>query len=141
LRQILCLNVISMGFSVLSAKKYNQKLKVTVQSTGKLGFSDETAKAMDLQSGTFYVKFVVEDETKDMYLVLLDSPDEDAFKVCKAGEYYYLPTTQMFNDLKVDYKSNTVIYDLTRSDGYDNELCGSVYKMDSRVIKKKTKIE
>ena len=33
-----------MRIQVLSAKKYAQKLKVTVHASGKLGFSDDTAK-------------------------------------------------------------------------------------------------
>lgn len=126
-----------MGIQVLSAKKYTQKLKVTVQVTGRLGFSDETAKAFRFSEGAAYVKFLRDPDTQVMYMAILYKEDEDAFKVCKAGLYYYLSTTQLFSELGVDYKNNTVIYDLLRCAQYDEAFGGPVYQMNPRIIKRR----
>ncbi len=122
---------------VISAKKYTQKLKVTVQATGKLGFSDDTAKAFGFSNGLAYVKFLRDSDTETMYMVVLHAEDEDAFKVCKAGQYYYLSTTQLFSELGIDYKNSTVIYDLLRCSQYDEEFGGPVYQMNLRIIKRR----
>lgn len=126
-----------MSIQVLSAKKYTQKLKVTVQVTGRLGFSDETAKAFRFSEGAAYVKFLRDPDTQVMYMAILYKEDEDAFKVCKAGLYYYLSTTQLFNDLGVDYKNSTVIYDLVRCAQYDQDFGGLVCQMNPRIIKRR----
>ena len=52
-----------MNIQVLSAKKYSQKLKVTIQATGKLGFSDETAKEMELADRAAFIKFLIDSDT------------------------------------------------------------------------------
>ena len=121
---------------VLSAKKYSQKLKVTIQATGKLGFSDETARTLRLSEGAAYVKFLKDGDTDVMYMSVLYAADEDAFKVCKAGTYYYLATAQLFNDLDIDYKHTTVIYDLVRCAQLDGEFGGAVYRMNPRILKR-----
>ena len=72
---------------------------------------------------------------------VLGSPDDDAFRPCKAGNYFYLNTTRMFDDLGVDYKTQTVIYDLTRREELDNELGGMIYQMSPRTLKKKKENE
>ena len=37
-----------MKLQILSAKEYNVKLKATIHSTGKLGFTEATAKELDI---------------------------------------------------------------------------------------------
>lgn len=128
-----------MNIKVLSAKKYAQKLKVTIQASGKLGFSDETANEFGLKTRSVYFKFFIDDDSQDMYLSVLDQRDEDAFKANKSGVYYSLPTTQMFNDLKVDYKNKTVIFDLIRRSDHDSELGGAVYQMNPRILERRQK--
>ena len=130
-----------MNIQVLSAKKYSQKLKVTIQATGKLGFSDETAKEMELADRAAFIKFLIDSDTQTIYMSVLGSPDDDAFRPCKAGNYFYLNTTRMFDDLGVDYKTHTVIYDLTRREELDNELGGMIYQMSPRTLKKKKENE
>jgi len=127
-----------MKVKVLSAKKYCRKLKVTIQSSGKLGFTEETANAFKLYDDTSYIKFVAdEDNPGDLYLSLSKIYDEDAFKVCKAGKYYYLQTTLLFNEMGLNYKDNTIIFDLSRESNYDLELGGEVYRMYKRMLTKK----
>lgn len=120
-----------MAIQIISTKDFARPLKVTLQSSGKLGFTSETAKVLGLQSGKL-IQFGRDDENKEMYLILSHGTPEDAFAVAKAGEYFYLPTTLMFDALKYDYKRKTFFFDLVRQSGMDEELNGEVYLMKER---------
>lgn len=74
-----------------------------------------------------------------MYLVVLQEANDDAFKVCKAGDYYYLPTTVLFLSLGYDFRNKTIIFDLTRAKEFDEEFGGKVYKLNKRESNKKKK--
>ena len=103
-----------MGLSVYSAKLYSAKMKVTIQATGKLGFTTETASALGLTNDT-YIKIAGDDEAKDvLYMIVCPDKDEDGFKTHSSSGYYYLQTTMLFNDLHIDYKNFTVMFDLNR---------------------------
>ncbi|MCQ2145080.1 MAG: hypothetical protein MJY72_05005 [Bacteroidales bacterium] len=121
-----------MAIRVLSAKDYASKLKATVQATGKLGFTEDTAKSLSL-SADRYVKIAYDDESDTYYLVVMDDKDPDAFKVCSAGEYYYLPTSSLFRAMGLDYQVNSYIFDLARDNSFDEQLGGTVYKMYKRI--------
>ena len=122
-----------------SAKQFSVKLKATIQATGKLGFTDETAKELGLSSHTYIKLGTDEDNPEAQYLVVLSEEDEDAFKVCKAGNYFYLPTSVLFMSLGYDFKSKTIIFDLTRSKEFDDKFNGKVYKLNKRESDKKRK--
>ena len=125
-----------MNIQVLSARQYSRKLKITLQATGRLGFSEDTAKEFKLSSCQAFIKFLRDEDTDKMFLALLYHPDEDAFRVCKSGNYYNLMTSQMFKDLGIDYKKNTVIYDLSRCAEHDEEFGGLAYEMEPRMKKR-----
>ncbi len=122
-----------------SAKQYSARLKATIQSSGKLGFTDETAKELALSAQTYVRLGIDESDSETLYLVVCESTDEDAFKVCKAGEYYYLPTATLFRSLGFDFKNRTIIFDLTRSSEFDDEFSGKVYKLNKRELDKRRK--
>ena len=79
-----------MDFKILSAKNYSVKLKVTIQSTGKLGFTEATAKALKLSKDSG-VKFAMNDK-EELFLINCEQCDEDAFKVLKGGDYFCVNT-------------------------------------------------
>lgn len=125
-----------MKATVLSARKYSTRLKVTIQSTGRLGFTDETAKRFKFGESTRYIKFVKDEDTGDLYLILCEE-DDDAFVVRKSGQYFYLQTTMLFDELGYRYKEQTIMFDLSRSDEYDADLGGECYRMVKRITSKK----
>ena len=128
-----------MTLKVYSAKQYSVKLKCTIQNTGKLGFTSGTAKVLKLNPDS-YIKIASNDEQIEMlYLIVCDKPDEDGFNVDFISGYYSLPTTVLFNELGIDYKNYTVIYDLFRETSLDVEAGGTVYKMVKRTNEKKKK--
>ncbi len=129
-----------MAIKIISTKNFAKPLKVTLQSSGKLGFTHETAEVLNLESGKL-IQFGRDDEKNEMYLILTHGTPEDAFAVAKAGEYFYLPTTLMFDALEYDYKWKTYFFDLVRRADLDAELNGEVYYMKERFKMKKTASE
>ena len=122
---------------ILSVKQFSNNLKVTIQATGKLNFSDETARILGLKEGTL-VKFAMDEEDGNALYMVLSSleKDEDAFKVRKSGVYYYLPTKMLFDAMGIDYKGKAILYDLVRSQSKDAELAGMAFRMTLRDGKK-----
>ena len=121
-----------MGFTIINASQFTIRLKATIHSSGKLGFTEVTARELGFGDNSF-VKFAQDNDDKTiLYLINNTSQDDEAFRVCKAGRYFYINTKIMFDSLDVDYKSKTVIFDLVRV----KEADGDVYKLNKRTTKK-----
>ena len=123
-----------MGYRILSASRFVSKLKATVHTSGKLGFSEVTAKELGLHSDdNHFVQFAqdVEDPSV-LYLINGTVDDGDSFKVCKSGAYYYINAKLMFDSLGVDYVNKTIIYDMIKTPNEE----GNVYKMTKRELPK-----
>lgn len=122
-----------MGLQILSAKEYAVKLKATIHATGKLGFTEATAKELGLtpESG---VKFA-QNEAGDLYLINCPVRDEDAFKVLKAGAYFSVSTKTLFDSLGYDYQNYNIMLDMIKEtiDGQE------VYKLVKREVKREKK--
>lgn len=127
-----------MAFKILSAKQFAIKLKATIQASGRLGFTSETATALDFKSGKF-AKFAQEDENKSLYLIITDEGSEDAFSIRENGGYYYIATKVMFDTLGYNYENGNIMFDLIRQPSLDDDLQGQVYFMKQRPIKNKEK--
>jgi len=128
-----------MSLFVYSAKNYSTKLKVTIQGTGRLGFTRDTAKALSLNTDT-YIKIAGDSENHDvLYMIICKDADEDGFRSSCISGYYSLATTVLFKELGVDYTHYTVMYDLTREPALDDTANGIVYKMNRRQNPKKKK--
>lgn len=123
---------------ILSARQFNCKLKVTIQQTGRMNFTDDTAKVLGLTTAKG-VKFFMDGEPEQLCMAIVEEPDDDSFQIQKSGAYYYVPAQLLFDELGVDYKTYTVFYDLVRCKAYDEEAGGESYKMNERRIKKKGK--
>lgn len=116
---------------ILSAKKFQVKLKATIQASGRLGFTDETAKALHLEAGV-PMKFARDDERDTLYLARLQEGDEDSFEVKKSGDYFYLATRTLFDTIGIDYRTHSVIFDFARDTSLDNLLGGETYRLCKR---------
>ncbi len=127
-----------MAISILSAKRFATTLKVTIQASGRLGFTSDTATALDLKAGKF-AKFAQDDESKSLYLIIINKGDEDAFSVRESSGYYYVPTKLMFDTLGFNYENGNIMFDLIRQPSLDDDLQGQVYFMKQRPIKTKEK--
>ena len=127
-----------MAITILSAKQFATKLKATIQASGRLGFTAETATVLGLESGKF-AKFAKDDEKESLYLIIINESNEDAFEIRVSSGYYYVPTKVMFDTLGFNYENGNIMFDLVRQPSYDDDLQGQVYYMKQRPIKNKDK--
>ena len=127
-----------MTIKILSAKEFATKLKATIQASGRLGFTGETAIALNLKAGKF-AKFAKDDENGALYLIIINESSEDAFSIRESSGYFYVPTKVMCYTLGYDYENNTIMFDLVRQISLDKDLQGQVYFMKQRQTRNKDK--
>lgn len=121
---------------VLSIKDYSGRLRASVQMSGRFGFSEDTAKTLQLYD-RMNIKFA-QDDDGTIYCSFPDGDDSDAFKVRKSGRYFYVPTDVLFSSLGIDYKNYNILFSLVRDTTKDDELGGKAYRMDmTRTLRKK----
>jgi len=122
---------------IFDAKELTQKLKATVQRTGKLGFTSETLVALHIKQGT-HVRIAEDTESKKvLWLGVLQEPADNAFPVNKAGEYYYVNTTKLFEKVGLDFRRKNCMFDLSRTPENDEAIGGECYKMQLRITERK----
>ena len=121
-----------MELRILSSKDYQLKLKCTIQTSGKLGFTDATAKHLNLDNGKG-VKFAI-DNNENLYLINGCDIDSDTFRVNKAGNYFYIRAKGLFDSLKLDYISKTIIFDMARENSIIDQ---EIYKLIKRELPRK----
>ncbi|MCD8387828.1 MAG: hypothetical protein LUD17_13195 [Bacteroidales bacterium] len=114
---------------IIDTSQFNVRLKATIQKTGRLGFTEETARVLNL-STDLCARFAMDDEQENsLFLVLSETEDSNSFRVTKSGQYYYLPTKLMFDAFGYNYKEGVIIFDLVRRAEYDATLMGRVYQL------------
>jgi hypothetical protein len=124
-----------MGYTIISAKEFCIKLKCTIHSTGKLGFTDATTKHLNFTTES-HVQFAQDDENKDiLYLIHVKEKNEDAFKVIKSGNYFYVNTKALFDSLEYDYVKYNIMFDMIEQKEEGNEI----YKLIKRQKPRKQK--
>lgn len=105
-------------------------LKATVHKTGKLGFNSGASKFMKLDTVKhFNIGFnKANADDKNLYLVPITEPNDKSFKLIKAGDYYYLYVKNILREMKIDYKNETVIYEIEQLEQNGNMY----YKLERR---------
>ena len=121
---------------IFNAKEFTTKLKVTIQSTGKLGFTADTISQLQLTTDCSVLIAPDSDSKQILYMAVLRTQNETAFPVLKSGNYYYLNTKQLFDKLGFSYTTGTVMFDLSRFEEGDSQLGGDCYKMTMREKRK-----
>ncbi|HEY5587772.1 MAG TPA: hypothetical protein VIK86_02315 [Candidatus Paceibacterota bacterium] len=127
-----------MKLTFYKATNVVSKAKATIHKTGKLGFSSEAIGYLGIKEG-MYISFAKDEEEKEsdinIYAMLSESKNEDGFKICKAGTYYYVNTKGLFDSLNVEYTKAKIIYDFIKIEYEDMQIL----KMIRREISKKGK--
>lgn len=121
-----------MKLKFLDAKQFESNLKCTIQSNGKLNFSSAAIHVFQLNKYKS-VKFAVNEDGKggdELYIIIQDNITDDAFKVNKAGNYYYLNAKALFDTIGMDYKAHSIIFDIAKTDEVVDGLM--VYKLNRR---------
>lgn len=93
--------------------KNSSVIKASIHKTGKLGFSSGAQDFLEINENSYFkVGFNSEDSTI-LYLVPSSSADK-AFKVSKAGLYYYINLKHVFDKKGIEYQNKTVIFDIKK---------------------------
>lgn len=116
-------------------EQLDKNLKVTIHRTGKMGFTMDAAKKLNLEEmKSANIGFNKNDPSDTMlYLFIEKDITLGKFRISKAGLYYYINTKILFDNLKIDYSKGNITYDMT-----EETLSGRViYKLKRREIKSK----
>lgn len=126
-----------MKLKFIKAEDTERNAKATVHASGKLGFSSDAIDYLEITEGKAIQFAQNEDDESDLnlYAVMHGGLQDGAFKLNKAGKYYYVNTKNMFDNLNIDYKHTKIIYDLVKIE-YDGN---QIIKMIRRELKKKQK--
>jgi len=107
-------------------------IKCTIHKNGKLGFSQAAVDKLKISEDSF-VKIAVNDTDKDdvnLYMLVINEQIDDVFKVSKAGNYYYVNTRLLFDEMSIDYSKKKIIYDIVEIE-YEGQ---KIYKLLRREL-------
>lgn len=112
-------------------------IKATIHKSGKLGFSQLAIEKLGLDRNIYVMIGTNKENKKDdsIYLMITEEGNEMAMKANKAGQYFYLNTKDFFNELGIDYKRKTVIFDIVDISEVDTKI----YKLIPREKDRKKK--
>lgn len=125
--------------SFIKADSLEKNCKATIHKSGKLGFTENAIKKMQLDSSKGVMIAQNEDDKSDtsFYLAVVEHNTPDTFRVSKAGAYYYLNTKALFDKLGMDYLNETFAFDIKDFD-YGGQ---SMFKLIKRETGKKAETE
>lgn len=128
-----------MKLKFFKAEEIENNAKATVHTTGKLGFSSDAIDYLKLSDGKSiqFGKNEEDESDPNLYAVVYEGIQEGAYKLSKAGDYFYVNCKSLLDTLGIDYKRTKVIYDLVKTE-YEGQ---TIIKMLKREIKKKKKEE
>ncbi len=123
-----------MGFGdnlrKLDALRLQQSVKATVQFNGRLSFTIEAGKTMDLSEEKSLIIF--EADNGDLGATISAKGDPEAFVLKKCGPYFYIAFRNYLQQAGLDYKKQKIIYDITQ---LDEKLEGrTLFKFERRIL-------
>ena len=126
-----------MKIKFFSLNDLDRNIKATVHKTGKIGFTVDAAKKLSLSVNCSLSIGMNEENTGDsnLYVMVHSTVETGAFKVSKAGGYYYVNTKVLFDNLKIDYTNSAIVYDITEEDIDGQKMYK--FKKRSKLIKNK----
>ncbi|WP_143773971.1 hypothetical protein [Niastella vici] len=124
-----------MKIKFFVSHELEKPFRLSVHKNGKLGFPMDAAKALELSQEKSISIGVNDEDPNDnaLYMVINESLIPGAFKVAKAGDYYYLPIKLLLDNLKVPYTTESVAFNMSKVENGD----GVFYKLIRIVNEKK----
>ena len=124
-----------MAFSdnlrILDGERLSKTAKATVQSTGRLNFTPETASMMNITAESTIVLFSAGE--RDLGAIVKPGDDRRGFKVRRTGPYFYIQLRNYLEENGIPYKGGTtVVYDISKLNETYEDL--PLFKMVRRDI-------
>ena len=128
-----------MKIKFFNPDSLDKNLKATVHKSGKLGFTVDAARRLKLETNKSAAIGTNEDDPSDdsLYIIIYNEVRNGAFRIAKAGQYYYINLKALFDALKINYKQESVVYDISE-EPFGDEI---VFKFSRRKNTKKPHIE
>lgn len=128
-----------MKIKFFNPDSLDKNLKATVHKSGKLGFTVDAAKRLKLETNKSAAIGTNEDDPIDdsLYIIIYNEVRSGAFRIAKAGQYYYINLKALFDALKINYKQESVVYDISE-EPFGDEM---VFKFSRRKNTKKPHVE
>ena len=128
-----------MKIKFFNPDSLDKNLKATVHKSGKLGFTVDAARRLKLETNKSAAIGTNEDDPSDdsLYIIIYNEVRNGAFRIAKAGQYYYINLKALFDALKINYKQESVVYDISE-EPLGDEI---VFKFSRRKNTKKPRIE
>jgi hypothetical protein len=126
-----------MGIKFHKPPQNEGNIKMTIHFNGKTGFSEAAVKMLNIDE-TSYIMLGYDDTNKQKgieYLAALSTKDETAYKLHKAGKYYYLNTKRLYDGLNYEYTKKKYIFDIVDANQSYNGI--KLYKLNMREIDRK----
>lgn len=125
-----------MKLKFLNPNSLERNVKATVHKSGKMGFTLEASKKMELTTEKSISIAINDDDKEDssLYVIVNKSRDMDAYPILKAGEYHYANLTPLFDSLGVDYKKFAIFYDISE-ERIENELVFRFKRREKQRVK------
>ena len=119
-----------MEIEFFQPKDFEGNLKATIHVSGKLGFTDAAIKKIGIseKKGIKIGRNSKQAADKNLYAVFVDSSDETAFKINKAGAYYYVNTKALFDTMEIPYRTKRVSFDIVASELNGAKMYKLIYK-------------
>ncbi|GAB3643934.1 hypothetical protein [Spirosoma arcticum] len=110
-------------------------LKATVHNTGRMGFSRNAEKQLNLQNVKSFRIGSADNyqESKILLLVPVQSKEPEYFTVAKSGPYYYLNAKSLMDVLNEDYQTEKIVYDIL----VDSAEGKPIFKLKRRTVERK----
>jgi hypothetical protein len=128
-----------MKIKFFNPDSLDKNLKATAHKSGKLGFTVDAARRLKLETNKSAAIGTNEDDPSDdsLYIIIYNEVRSGAFRIAKAGQYYYINLKALFDALKINYKQESVVYDISE-EPFGDEI---VFKFSRRKNTKKPHIE
>jgi len=110
-----------MKINFIKPSTLDRNVKATLQRSGKIGFTAEAATKLKLSTDkSLMIGNNAEDKNdQNLYVVINDPKEDDAYQILKAGAYFYINTKPLFKKLRWDYETYSYSFEITEE--FDGE--------------------
>lgn len=124
-----------MKITFFKSTDLEKPIRLAVHRSGRLGFPKEAEPKLGLGTNkSVSIGRNAEDETdENLYMIANTDVPEGSFEIGKAGDYYYVNTRFLLDELKWEYSEGQIAFDMKRMD-----VDGQTFFKLTKVNKQKT---
>ncbi len=127
-----------IALSFFDAREASRSKKATIHRSGKLGFTSDAINYLALDRGKYLriARNEADELDENLYLEVSNIEVPGSFKTIKAGEYMYLNTAGLFDQIGFDYKNNSISFTILPIEIEGKRFYKLIKKERKRTVKK-----